>query len=351
MRSVTGSRRNQASSLRSGSLQIAEMQRSRMLSSAVQVVSEYGYQQMSVARVAGRARVSRRTFYDVFADREDCFLAAFEDAVGRARTFVIDAYASERGAWQKKVRAGLSALLVFFDGEPGVGSLLVVDALQAGPRVLRRRAEILGRLAVVVRGDAAQGRGGGARELPPLTGEGVVGAVFSVIHTRLLEKQRSGELIELLNPLMAMIVLPYLGPAAARKELERPTPKPAGGIAPTRRHSHRKPSFSSPLAELPMRLTYRTMRVLGVIGEHPGASNRQVGQLADTPDQGQVSKLLKRLEKLGLVENATAHERSQPTGEANAWHLTPRGQEIWNAVILPAPSDPSGAGAREAIDQ
>ena len=61
---------------------MSEVQRARMLSAAVRVVSEYGYQKMSVARVAGGARVSRRTFYDVFEDREDCFHG---DLRGRAR--------------------------------------------------------------------------------------------------------------------------------------------------------------------------------------------------------------------------------------------------------------------------
>ena len=70
-------------SMRHGGVRVAEVQRARMLSSAIQVVSEYGYGRMSVARVTGGARVSRRTFYDLFEDREDCFLAVFDDAMAR----------------------------------------------------------------------------------------------------------------------------------------------------------------------------------------------------------------------------------------------------------------------------
>ena len=56
-----------------------------MLAAAVEAVEEVGYARMTVAQVIGRARVSRKTFYDVFADREDCFLAAFDQAIAQAR--------------------------------------------------------------------------------------------------------------------------------------------------------------------------------------------------------------------------------------------------------------------------
>ena len=55
-----------------------------MLAAAAQVVGEVGYGGMSVARVTDRAGVSRRTFYEQFEDREDCFLALFEEALERA---------------------------------------------------------------------------------------------------------------------------------------------------------------------------------------------------------------------------------------------------------------------------
>jgi DNA-binding MarR family transcriptional regulator len=80
-----------------------------------------------------------------------------------------------------------------------------------------------------------------------------------------------------------------------------------------------------------MRVTYRTLRVLGAIAERSGASNRVVGELADVHDQGQISKLLLRLERLGLVEN-TATGGHRPTGEPNAWRLTPRGVKVERAL-------------------
>jgi AcrR family transcriptional regulator len=321
---------------REGAAGVSEVQRARMLSSAVRVVSEYGYQKMSVARVAGGARVSRRTFYDVFEDREDCFLAIFEDALGRVAERVSGAYedADDDGGWCGRVRCALGELLVFFDEEPKVASLLVVDALGAGRRVLERRAEVLRGLSARLHEDGR--RAGSPSRIVPLTGEVVVGGVFGVIHTRISQKDSdSGTMLELLNPLMGMIVLPYLGRAAARREMERRgTP-----TFPSRRESPAVPKSSArsaglardPLEGLPMRITYRTLRVLRAIAERPGASNRAVGEMADTYDQGQISKLLARLERLGLIEN-TSRNAHRPTGEPNAWRLTARGEEIERAV-------------------
>jgi AcrR family transcriptional regulator len=325
---------------------VSEVQRARMLSAAARVVSEHGYQKMSVARVAGGARVSRRTFYDVFEDREDCFLAIFEDALGRAAERVSGAYTGG-GDWRQRVRGALEELLAFFDEEPRVASLLVVDALGAGPRVLERRAEVLKGLSVRLQADGS--RAAGAKKIAPLTGEGVSGAVLGVLHTRISQKDSKATL-ELLNPLMAIIVLPYLGQAAARKELERRAPRPASRssrVGDEPRGGGSSSVGGDPLEGLRMRITYRTLRVLGALAENPGASNRTVGEAADIYDQGQISKLLARLEGLGLVENTSGNDH-RPTGEPNAWRLTARGEEVERAMRVGHGSEKSnGNGASE----
>jgi AcrR family transcriptional regulator len=319
-----------SASVRGGSLGVSEVQRSRMLSSAVQVVSERGYGQMSVARVTRRAGVSRRTFYDLFENREGCFLAAFDEAVSEMSTLAERAWEGEQ-TWHARVRASLGALLDFLDERPGVGALVVVEALGAGPRVLERRAGLIAQLIVAV--DEGRVAAVGRRQSAPLTAEGVVGAVLSVIHARLLETgpQRLGEL---LSPLMAVIVTPYLGHAAAARELERAVPLRATKPA----------AAKDPLAGLNMRITYRTLRVLTVIAEQPEASNRQIALEAGVSDQGQISKLLTRLEGLGLIQNTAA---PQPTGEPNAWQLTPNGRDV--QCVLQArrsPTNPEASASR-----
>ena len=128
---------------------VSEIQRGRMLSAAVEVVEEVGYARMTVSQVIGRARISRKTFYDVFADREDCFLAAFEQALSRARLRAGEAYEREAD-WREGIRSALARLLLFIDEEPALARLCVVEALGAGERVLERRSQVLDELAQVI---------------------------------------------------------------------------------------------------------------------------------------------------------------------------------------------------------
>ena len=131
-----------------------------------------------------------------------------------------------------------------------------------------------------------------------------------MIHARLNARDPK-PLAGLLNPLMGMIVLPYRGPEAAERELGRQAPKPRRRPTPA--------APADPLRELGMRLTYRTVRVLLAIAEHPGASSREVADASGISDQGQMSKLLWRLEHLGLIDTAVRHHGR---GEPNAWSLT-----------------------------
>jgi AcrR family transcriptional regulator/DNA-binding MarR family transcriptional regulator len=321
---------------------VAEIQRVRMLAALAEVARERGISGVTVAHVVARSGVSRRTFYELFEDREDCFHAAFELAVGRAAERVVPAYRSASG-WREQMRAGVGALLEFLEDEPDLGALCVVEALGAGPRALEDRARVVGVLVDAVH----EGRAHAPSRARPtrLTAEGVVGAVLAVLHARLAtgygapgpgrapvadgfrlareardgsadaengSRQRIGSL---LGPLMGMIVLPYLGAAAAAPEAARPAPA-------RRRAAH---AGGDPLRDLRMRLTYRTVRVVLALASHPGASNREVADAAGVRDQGQISKLLARLEHLRLIENrGTGASR----GEPNAWCLTRKGGEI-----------------------
>jgi AcrR family transcriptional regulator len=297
-----------------GREKVSEIQRARMLTAMTEVAAERGAANATVAHVVARSGVSRRTFYEMFRDREDCLAEAFEVATSRAAERVIPAYEAERG-WQARLRGGIAALLLFLDDEPDMGRLCVVEALGGGPRVLARRAEIVAHLVAAV----DQGRGLARTEPPPLTAEGVLGGAFALVHARLLTRD-SAPLTDLLGPLMGLLVGPYLGPSAARKEIERPAP----------RFNHAAPrAHSDPLRGLAMRLTYRTVRVLAAVGAQPGASNRAIANAAGVEDQGQISKLLRRLESLGLIRNTG---EGHTKGEPNVWTLTPRGSEVEQAI-------------------
>jgi AcrR family transcriptional regulator len=317
--------------------QVAEIQRARLLAGAVRAVDELGYTRAKVTDITERSRVSRRTFYELFSNYEECILALLDTTLASVRERLA---AAELDAlpWRERVRGGLWSILCFFDREPALARFCVVQSARGGPRMLERREQILGELAGVI----DEGRGEGARgsDCPPLTAEGLMGGALSILYARLSRHERE-PLTGLHGELMAMIVLPYLGPAVARREQARPAPAPStagatkgnGEAAPHdggHPEGHKQAAVhGDPFQGVPMRLTYRTVRVLEAVAQRPGASNRMAGDHAGIPDQGQISKLLSRLERLGLLENTGKH---RPKGEANEWRLTPAGRSVAQMV-------------------
>jgi AcrR family transcriptional regulator len=304
-------------------VRLAEIQRSRLLAAAVRAVDELGWGNTTVADIVARSRISRRTFYETFANREECLAAVFEDLLCVIAAELAGA-CLEGLAWRERVRRGLWAILGLFDREPVLARVCVVQALSGGPTVLERRERILGELAGVLDQGRYEGSRGG--ECTPLTAEGLVGAAFAIVYARLLKGQRA-PLSDLLGELMGMIVLPYLGPAAARREQSRPAPMAPEPTAVKPVESVR--AAGDPLESVPMRLTYRTSRVLEGVAENPDASNRQVGEFAGIHDAGQVSKLLRRLERLELLVNSGLGHQM---GEPNAWRLTAQGERVARSI-------------------
>lgn len=322
--------------------QIAGIQRARMLSATFDVVARRGAGSVTVAHVVERSGVSRRTFYEQFSDRDDCLLAAFERSLALAAERVVPAYESESG-WRERLRAGLVAFLAFCDEQPSAARMLVCESLASGGMVAKRRTDVLAALTRIVHEGSREGM---ATSGFLLAAEGTVGGVLAVIQGRLstsglggasrsrtkgaLRAERASDrgrrdapsLVALTNELMSMIVLPYLGPRAAKRELDRVLP--SGPSVP-----RGDGLLSDPFKDVGMRLTYRTVRVLVAIDRNPDGSNRLVGEAAGMSDQGQISKLLSRLERIGLVENTRIHPGR---GAANSWALTEMGRRIAQSI-------------------
>jgi AcrR family transcriptional regulator len=322
--------------------QVAEIQRSRLLAAAIRAVEELGYTETTVAQITSRAHVSRRTFYELFANCEECLVAVIEDVLAQVQS-ELATLDLEDLAWRERVRTGLWAILSFFDREPMLARLCIVYSLRGGPAVLERREEILACLARVV--DEGRLESSRVADFTSLTAEGLVGAGFAILHSRLL-KERSASLRGLLGELMALIVLPYQGVAAARREQARSTPNPLPGAA--RKFVKVARSSGDPLDGISMRLTYRTARVLQGVGENPGLSNREVAEYAGIVDQGQVSKLLGRLERLELLSRqGSGHMK----GEPNAWALTRKGEFVAQGIRAHLPSGGVGGVTSSEIEK
>ena len=311
--------------------QVADIQRGRILAAMFEAACEHGAGSVTVADVVERSGVSRRTFYEVFADREDCFMAALHGAVARVSERIVPVYRAA-GSWRERIRAGVIELLGLFEEEPLLGRLLVCESLTGGAQALECRKRVLAAVRSAVDEGRHDSRDGTA--LPPLTAEATVGGALAVIHSRLLEPGHAS-LVELANPLTSMIVLPYLGAAAARGELARPLPATPAGPQQI------SISTFDPFKDAGMRLTYRTVRVLMAIAETPSASNRTIGTRAGIADPGQISKLLSRLERAGLVCNTSL---APGQGAPNAWLLTASGEGVVRSIRTNAESPGSGRG-------
>jgi AcrR family transcriptional regulator len=198
---------------------VFEFQRARVLRAAVDVASERGYEQMTVSAIVARAGVSRKTFYDLFPDRDDCYLAAFEEAVVIATEHVSAAYDTQ-ATWVDRVRAAVLALLELLDEERELARLCVGHAV-ASPTMLLRREEVLHELIPII--DEGRSASHASRNPPPLAAQGVLGGALGMIYARLSARDPHS-LVDLLNPLMSLIVLPYLGASVAREEQYRPLP-------------------------------------------------------------------------------------------------------------------------------
>jgi len=301
------------------------IQRARVIAAAIEAVEDVGRQGLTVADIAARARVARKTFYDVFDDLEDCFCGAFEYVIDQARAPLREAFQRESD-WQAGMRGALRELLALAEEQPGLARLCLLEALAPAGRVAVVRSRVVHEIAEVI--DRARDVGDAEGRVPEglVVAEAIVGGIFTVIHLRLLSSEEA-ELADLLDPCMYLLVAPYLGTErAANEHTSRPR---TVRVRPPRLVADRE----RPLEGLEIRLTYRTVRVLGALSEYPGACNREVAAAAGVLDPGQISKLLHRLEGLELVENRLGAKSTARTG--NAWHLTPRGAQVLRTTFPP----------------
>jgi hypothetical protein len=243
---------------------------------------------------------------------EERSLAAFEQALTHLSETVWQAAGRER-SWLSRVRSGLVALLGFFDDEAERGQLLIAAARVCDEAGLEGERRVVGVLSGLLDDGAPQALGELSCD-PQLTSDLIAGGVFSAVRACMLEREEADEgaarsLVELAPELMAFIVGPFLGQAAARMELE-------GRSAPL---EERGPGGRRLYA------TRRTRLVLGAIATAPRSSNREIAQAAGLVDEGQTSKLLRRLAERGLIENVGF---GQAGGRSNAWLLTLRGERM-----------------------
>jgi AcrR family transcriptional regulator len=191
--------------------EVARHQRTRLYGGMIESVHEHGYAGTTVAQVIALAGVSRRAFYEQFANKEECFLATHDIVVARARKVAMDAWARERG-WDNRLHAACKAMLDDIAESPKGPHLVLVDSLGVGPQARGRMvlaASTFERL-VAVGFQAAPDK----IELSPLTTRAIVGGIRHVAFTRVYSR-REQELYALTDEVLDWVEA-YRSPIAAR---------------------------------------------------------------------------------------------------------------------------------------
>lgn len=190
--------------------------REKILVGMLEEVGSNGFDTTSVRTVLARTGLYRQAFYDNFADKDACYLAAFDAGVKRLEALAVAAAASEEH-WRGKLRAGLTAILDFLDSEPDIGRALIVEVHAAGPEALARRAEAMKKVTDFI--DLARQETEGESSPPGIAPEGIVAGIHAVVHSRLSTGATEG-FHGLLPEFMYFAVLPYFGAEAASAEMQ-----------------------------------------------------------------------------------------------------------------------------------
>jgi AcrR family transcriptional regulator len=196
---------------------VTESQRNRIHQAMIEVVSERGYPETRVVDVIGVAGVSRKTFYELFESKEDCFLETYDALLGNLIGEARNAFEENAGApWAERIAAALEALLTHLAAHADEARFSIVEVLAAGPKALARRDAALRQFT----GFLEAGRSEASMELPGITSLAIAGGVNELLYSEILHGAVA-HLPSRLPDLVFWVALPFLGPEDATAQRER----------------------------------------------------------------------------------------------------------------------------------
>lgn len=176
---------------------VVASQRARLLAAMADAVAQKGYAATTVADVVGRAGISRKTFYEHFTGKLDCFLAGYDAAVEGLLANLQAAWEGP-GSFAERERAAVETYLHAFAASPAFARTILIETPAAGPAALERRAAVHARVAAQLRIAYAE-----RSDVPAEAFAAAVGAIHELVYERVREG-RAETLPELAGTLQAI---------------------------------------------------------------------------------------------------------------------------------------------------
>jgi AcrR family transcriptional regulator/DNA-binding MarR family transcriptional regulator len=292
----------------------AATQRDRLVVATGQLVAEVGSPAIGVHHICQRAGVSRRTFYDLYADRDACFVDAHQEAFGRLVGHVEAAVREAGSEWEDRAVAVTQALLSAWDADRVLAHLCLVAAVGGNGETVALRRTAIAQIAALLADAPAQPLAAG----PVLAG--AIGSVWELAFSRLTEEPDSS-IAELAGTAIYLMLTPFAG----RRQAAARAAGRGGGAAYVTRWTPTVVGGDDEPGLLVTELTGQTLRYLS---RHPGAANIDIARAVDVRHESQISRHLSRLERAGMVSR-------RKEGRTNAWVLTARGEEAARTLSDP----------------
>jgi AcrR family transcriptional regulator len=292
-------------SRRSGRAYGQPTQRDRLVAAMGELTVELGLSSVGVHHICQRAGISRRTFYELYADREACSLDAIGEAQGRLVAHVTAAVAQAGPEWEDRVVAATRTLMAALCADPILGHLCVIAPPAAGPDALALRRAAIDEISRLL----------GPPPPTDVPGDLVLAAALGGVW-ELLRHHLSDGVAE--QQVTTVAINALLAPFVGRRRAATRAQSPGDAGTFVTRWTPEADSNGLLVTEL-------TRLTLVYLDAHPGACNVAIARAVDVRHESQMSRHLARLQRAGIVER-------RREGRSNAWQLTARGRDAARSV-------------------
>jgi AcrR family transcriptional regulator len=303
----------------------AELQRRLLIAAITALAHQRDWQGLPVERLCARAGVSRRTFYELFADVDDCFASAVEDALAKLWEEVAAWIEPAGPGWADRVAAAIAGFLAAVDLDRPRAWMAVVEPLHGNPRAYAARAVVVERLVALLEQGPVDAD---ADRSPASTAAGTIGGLWE----HALQHVTGAEGAADLDVVAGSVTFLALSPFAGRQEAMRHA---SGGVKPSRlvaavradelaeAEAADEPATleHQQVAAALLRLTELGIATLRHLGERPGGGNAEIAAAVGVTHESQISRHLRSLAAQGLVDGRRG-------GRSNSWRLTALGDAV-----------------------